>query len=257
MCTVVFLRRPDHDWPLVLAANRDEMAGRPWRPPARHWPDRPELVAGIDELAGGTWLGINDRGMVAGVTNRRDSLGPDPALRSRGELPLEALDHADAAAAAEALGALDPAGWRSFNLFVADDRDACWLRSLGPGRAEKIEVMEIPEGISMLTALGLNSADSARTRRFLPLFEAARPPEPGAGDWGDWPALLARRDHESGAGPADAMCIATDRGFGTLSASLIAVGRPDERGPRVLWRFAGGPPGEAEWQDVALAAVRG
>ena len=60
MCTLVILRRPDHPWPVMIGANRDEMIGRPWLPPARHWPDRPEVVAGHDELAGGSWLGIND-----------------------------------------------------------------------------------------------------------------------------------------------------------------------------------------------------
>ena len=45
MCTVVVTRRPGHDWPLILAANRDEMINRPWRAPGRHWPDRPEVVA--------------------------------------------------------------------------------------------------------------------------------------------------------------------------------------------------------------------
>ena len=108
MCTVVFLRRPDHRWPLIVAANRDELASRPWRPPARHWPDRRHVTAGIDELAGGTWLGMNDDGLVAGVLNRKNSLGPDAQLRSRGELPLEALDHADAVAAAAALAHIDP-----------------------------------------------------------------------------------------------------------------------------------------------------
>ena len=78
MCTLVILRRPGHDWPVLIAANRDENAERPWRPPARHWPDRPEVVAGMDELAGGTWLGLNDHGVVAGILNRPDSLGPDP-----------------------------------------------------------------------------------------------------------------------------------------------------------------------------------
>ncbi|NBP73538.1 MAG: hypothetical protein EBU57_10365, partial [Alphaproteobacteria bacterium] len=65
MCTVVILRRPGHDWPLLIAANRDEMAGRPWDPPARHWPDRENVVAGIDRLAGGTWMGLNDEGVAA------------------------------------------------------------------------------------------------------------------------------------------------------------------------------------------------
>src|SRR5260370_39144646 len=55
MCTLVILRRPDHRWPVLIGANRDEMIDRPWEPPGRHWPDRPEVVAGLDRLAGGAW----------------------------------------------------------------------------------------------------------------------------------------------------------------------------------------------------------
>ena len=102
MCTLVILRRPDHRWPVLIGANRDEMIDRPWQPPGRHWPDRPEVVGGLDSLAGGSWLGINDWGVAAAVLNRHGSLGPLPGRRSRGELVLEALDHADAVAAAEA-----------------------------------------------------------------------------------------------------------------------------------------------------------
>ena len=47
MCTLVILRRPEAKWPLILAANRDELRSRPWRPPARHWQDRPDVVAGM------------------------------------------------------------------------------------------------------------------------------------------------------------------------------------------------------------------
>ena len=102
MCTLVMLFRPGHEWPLLIAANRDEMLDRTWSAPARHWPDRPEVVAGRDELAGGSWLGVNDDGVVAGILNRMGSLGPGDGKRTRGELVLEALDHSDAAAAAEA-----------------------------------------------------------------------------------------------------------------------------------------------------------
>ncbi len=76
MCTLVILRRPDHPWPVVIGANRDEMIDRPALPPARHWPDRPEVVAGLDRLAGGSWLGVNDWGVAAAILNRRGSLGP-------------------------------------------------------------------------------------------------------------------------------------------------------------------------------------
>ncbi|MBF0307513.1 MAG: NRDE family protein, partial [Alphaproteobacteria bacterium] len=159
MCTVIVLHRPNLAWPLILAANRDEMAGRPWRPPARHWRDRENVVAGLDELAGGTWMGLNDTGVVACVLNRIGTLGPAPGKRSRGELPLEALDHPDAALAVAALADLDPRAWRPFNMVVADDRDAFWLRSTGAGR---VRVARMPEGLSMLTARDLDDPADPR-----------------------------------------------------------------------------------------------
>src|SRR5262244_3264568 len=196
MCSVIVLYRPDHAWPLLLGANRDEMANRPWAPPARHWPDRPNVVAGLDKLAGGSWLGLNDEGVVAAIMNRMNTLGPQPGRRSRGELVLEALDHADAASAAEALRALEPAAYRSFNMVIADNRDAFWLRHRGGG--DPVEVLALPEGLSMITAHDRNdAAGSGRIRAYLPRFRAAAAPEPGmAGDtgWAAWEALLASRD---------------------------------------------------------------
>ena len=76
MCTVILLRRPEHEWPLILAANRDELKTRAWLPPARHWPERDHVTAGIDELAGGTWLALNDDGVCSAILNRPHSLGP-------------------------------------------------------------------------------------------------------------------------------------------------------------------------------------
>ena len=78
MCTLVILRRPDHRWPLLLAANRDEMAARPWLPPARHWPERPNVIAGLDLLGGGSWFGLNDHGVAAGVMNSGLLANPTP-----------------------------------------------------------------------------------------------------------------------------------------------------------------------------------
>jgi uncharacterized protein with NRDE domain len=78
-------------WPLLLAANRDEKLDRPSRPPGCHWIDQPDVLGGLDVLAGGTWLAINRAGVVAAVLNRLGSLGPAPGKRSRGVLPLLAL----------------------------------------------------------------------------------------------------------------------------------------------------------------------
>lgn len=252
MCTLVILRRPSHSWPLLFAANRDEMLDRPWQPPARHWPDRPDVVAGRDELAGGAWLGVNDHGVGAAVLNRVGSLGPTTDKRSRGELVLEALDHADAAAAAEALADLDGAAYRSFNLVIADNRDAYWLRSTG---AARVDVAPVPAGLSMITSGEINDADSPRVRNFLQRFRDAAPPDVEAGDWSAWEALLASRLYDTADDPTEAMCIVTDRGYGTVSSSLIALPSPGQAEQDYVWRFAPGRPGEAEFVPVGATGT--
>ncbi|MCW8835144.1 MAG: NRDE family protein, partial [Rhodospirillales bacterium] len=225
MCTVVILRRATHPWPILIAANRDEMIDRPWDPPARHWSDREDVIGGRDRLAGGTWLAMNDSGVVAAILNRRNSLGPAEGFRSRGELPLDAVDFADAKDAAEALSAIDPRAYRPFNMVIADNRDAYWLRATG----EAVEAMELPEGISMVTAYDRNDTASARVQTYLPRFEKAATPDPETGDWAAWEHLMASRVHETGvdlqseSGPAGAMAVVTDIGFGTVSSSLIAL----------------------------------
>ncbi|MGD9742808.1 MAG: NRDE family protein [Dongiaceae bacterium] len=240
MCSIVILYRPTHDWPVLIGANRDEMADRPWDPPGRHWPDRPQVVAGRDRLAGGSWLGMNDQGVVAGIMNRSSSLGPAPGKRSRGELVLEALDHADAEDAAEALAALDPGAYRPFNMAIADNRDAYWLRNLGI-REGWVEVEKLPPGLSMLTAHDRNdTANSKRIAAFLPRFEAAPVPDPETGDWRGWAELLASREIAPGGGPYDTMNIGPEKGFGTLSSALIALPRPGLERPPV-WLAAGTP----------------
>ncbi len=248
MCTMVILYRPGHAWPLILATNRDEMADRPWKPPARHWPDRPEVTAGQDLLAGGTWLGLNDSGVVASVLNRPRSLGPRPHFRSRGELPLEALDHAEAAAAAEALSHIESVSYRSFNMVVADANHAFWLRNRGDGSG--VEAIAIEAGLSMITAHDLNDPASPRIARYLPLFRAAAPPDPGTGDWSSWSPLIAARDHDAPDGPGGAMLVAGDGGFGTVSSSFMALGPGG--GETRAWLFAAGPPGEADYEPVSL-----
>ncbi|MBU2091807.1 MAG: NRDE family protein [Alphaproteobacteria bacterium] len=252
MCTVVLLHRPGHDWPVLIAANRDEMAGRPWQPPARHWTDRPEVVAGLDVLAGGSWLGLNDHGVVAAMLNRVGSLGPAPGKRSRGELVLEALDHADAAAAADALAFLDPAAYRPFNMLLADSEGAFWVRSLGEA-SHKIDITIVAPGLHMLTAHDLDDPQSARILHHKPRFEAATAPNPDTGDWQDWQALMASTEHEESAGPRGAMTIHGEGGFGTVSASLIALPRPRiEKTGRPVWLFSAGAPDTAAFAPVVL-----
>jgi len=149
MCTLVLLHRPGHPWPVLIAANRDEMLAREWDPPGPHWPDRPGVVAGRDRLAGGSWLGLNAAGVAVAILNRTDSLGPAAGKRSRGELVLDALDHHEARDAADALSAIDPEAYRTFNLVIADNSGAYWLSSRD-GRSP-VDVKKFPPGMSMIT----------------------------------------------------------------------------------------------------------
>jgi uncharacterized protein with NRDE domain len=247
MCSVIILRRPEHErWPLLLAANRDELATRPTAPPDRHWVDRPDVVAGLDRQAFGSWLGLNDHGVIAAVLNRFGTLGPEAGKRSRGELVLEALDHADAETAAAALAHLDPSAYRPFNLLVADAADAFWIRHAGDGMVRSIA---LEPGIAMLSSRELNDPQSPRIRRYLPLFRAAEPPDPDRPDWSSWQLLLAAKASETG-DPRDAMCIETDGPYGTVSASLIAL--PPLVTDPVVWLYADGPPDRADFVAVAL-----
>ena len=253
MCTLVILRRPGHRWPLLIAANRDEMTDRGWHPPARHWPARPDVVGGLDELAGGTWLAVNDHGVAAAILNREGSLGPTVDKRSRGELVLEAVDHSDAAAAAAAIGDLDGNAYRSFNLIIADNRDAYWVRGT---EQPVVETFEIPPGLHMITSRELDDTNSARIGRFLPQFRIAAEPDVAAGDWSAWETLLATRLHSSDEDPRETMCIVTDRGYGTVSSTLVALPSVDHTDEDVVWRFAPGRPDNTPFEHVirSLAA---
>lgn len=250
MCSIVIHRDPEADWPVIFAGNRDEMKDRPWKAPARHWPDRPEVVGGLDVLAGGSWLGINDHGVLACVLNRYGSLGPAANKRSRGELVLEALEHADAAEAAAALSALETAAYRSFNLVIADSRDAFWLKNSGDPDA-RIETHALPEGLSMLTARDLDDPASPRIARYLPRFRAAPLPDVASGDWMAWQELLASRETTKGE-PSSAMTLSYDNGFETVSSSLIALPAPSVEPRDPVWRFAPGRPDKTPYEVLDL-----
>ena len=83
MCLILVAWRAHPDYPLVVAANRDEFFARRTAA-AAFWPDR-DILAGRDLQAGGTWLGINPgTGRFAALTNYRDPARQRDGLASRG-----------------------------------------------------------------------------------------------------------------------------------------------------------------------------
>ena len=85
MCLILFAYQHHPDFPLIVAANRDEYYQRPTQ--AGHfWPESPSLFAGKDLQAGGTWMGVNEQGRFAAVTNYRETQAAPPAAITRGNL---------------------------------------------------------------------------------------------------------------------------------------------------------------------------
>jgi len=116
MCLIVVGWRAHADFPLLVAANRDEFHARPTAPAAR-WPDAPQVIGGRDLEAGGTWLGITDTGRFAAVTNVREP-GVAPGARSRGGLTRDFL--LSDTPAADYAARIAGSEYSGFNLLLGD-----------------------------------------------------------------------------------------------------------------------------------------
>ncbi|MGD0321819.1 MAG: NRDE family protein [Acidimicrobiales bacterium] len=101
MCLLVMVSRLEEAAPLVVGANRDERLDRPATAMTVLRSAGPRILGGRDEQAGGTWLAVNEHGLVAALTNRPASEDHDPSRRSRGELPLALARHSSAREAVE------------------------------------------------------------------------------------------------------------------------------------------------------------
>lgn len=126
MCLIVCAWRSNRNFPLVVAANRDEFYDRPTAPLAS-WDDRPGILAGRDLQAGGTWLGATRSGRFAAVTNYRTGGGHEARPKSRGWLVSSFLD-GDATPFDYAYRvAGNAASYAPFNLLVADQAELVYV----------------------------------------------------------------------------------------------------------------------------------
>ena len=92
MCLIVFAYKIHPKYKFIFATNRDEFYDRPTEQ-ADYWKDHPELLAGKDLQAGGTWMGITKQGRFAAVTNYRDLKNIKEDAPSRGMLTLDFLNN--------------------------------------------------------------------------------------------------------------------------------------------------------------------
>ena len=132
MCLILLAWQTHPDYPLVVAANRDEFFVRP-SAPAAFWTEAPDILAGRDLQAGGTWLGVTRGRRFAALTNFRDGGKQGSDAPSRGALVADFLaGECDPEAYLEVLSKRG-ADYNGFNLFVGDDRRLGYYSNREPG----------------------------------------------------------------------------------------------------------------------------
>src|SRR5919108_6152369 len=165
MCLIVVAWRVLPDFPLVVAANRDEFHARP-AARAAFWDDHPQILAGRDLEARGTWMGVSRSGRFAAVTNYRGAREPR-AVESRGALVSRFLSSAQKPG--PYVTSLQNDLYSGFNLLACDGEELWWLsnRDSAPRRLEP--------GIYGLGNLLLDSPEVAPAKE---CFRAALAPAP-------------------------------------------------------------------------------
>lgn len=255
MCLLTVLAQMHHDLPLIVGANRDELFDRPAQPMTVLREAAPRVLGGRDELAGGTWLAVNDAGVVAGLTNRPTKGRRDATKRSRGELPIALARHNSASGAVEAFGAgVRPADYNPAWLLVGD-REALFAIDM-TGDAQPV-IDRLPPGIHILEnrPVGTSSPKVEHVRSLLAgvndLQEGplVRRLQAVLGDH-DVPAdLSANPDDDTDEVPAQvrAACVHTER-YGTRWSCVVTVPGDADRPPTV--RYADGPTCQAGYTDA-------
>jgi len=218
MCTLIILYRPNDKWPLLVGGNRDEMVNRPWLEPANHWSNK--ICAGKDILAGGTWFGINNQGMVASVLNRINSLGNDKNKKSRGIIPIDILNKNNIEEAINYVKNINTQNFKSFNLFFGNNQKVFWAKGTNNN---KIILNNITPGMHFLDSYDLNSLKSPKFNYNLKLFKNLKTPNPDKNSWISWKKFFLNDQHSNDQ-PLSAINIKNNKNnYGTLCTNFVAL----------------------------------
>ena len=253
MCLLIVLSRVVPGFPLVVAANRDERLDRPAEAMTVLRTASPRTIGGRDAQAGGTWLAVNEHGVVAGLTNRPNPAGRDPGKRSRGELPLALTAHPTVASNVEAFVASHrPADYNAAWLLAGDrtgliaidmtDEPVPVTTDLSPGvhvlenRAYGAPSIKVDRVRQMLAGIDRVAPGEVADRLWTVLADHEDPPDPpGADVEAERPAAV------------NAACVHTD-GYGTRWSGVVMVA--EDLGIRPAFSFTDGAPCSSTRQDA-------
>jgi uncharacterized protein with NRDE domain len=244
------------DFPMLVAANRDEHYDRPSAGP-HLWSTKPRVLAGKDLSASGTWLGVNEHGLLVGILNRRSNGEPDPLLkshaRSRGLLCLDILGFRSAAAACEFINRHEEI-YQPFTVVFADPSEA-WIAH---NSRKKIETLKLDEGLHVYSSAADFAVRSEKVDRAHVRFAGIVEGSPSnCNDKAAWVRALhtVLGDHTLGNGstdPRDAICVHGDIA-GTVSSTIVFYFQPEQR----FYTFnCSGPPCRESFGEALRLDVR-
>jgi uncharacterized protein with NRDE domain len=230
MCLLVMAWRAHPRYRLIVAANRDEFHARPTAPMAV-WRDAPQILAGRDLSAQGTWLAVDRQRRFAIITNFRDVQARRPEAPSRGGLIPGWLRHSLAPAAY--LAQLEPAaqGYAGFNLLL-NDADSLYYASNRTPRFSQA----LPPGVYGLSNLLLDTPWPKLTRVREKFEQWLTTPETGSEPLF---AMLADRTRSLPVAPPGARPLPAEwvevlsspfvvhPAFGTRCSTLVMIGYDD------------------------------
>jgi uncharacterized protein with NRDE domain len=257
MCTVVLVLGMRADYPVVLAANRDEFYARPTSGALRIL-EVPRTVGGLDMVKRGTWMGVTREGLFVAVTNQRTMQPPDPSKRSRGEVVINALKQNNTRAIARMLGELDGRDFNSFNLMWGDADGVFTAYARQDDKAIEIEAVE--RGLHVMPNDRIDHKDFPKVRRIKKLVDPyvhasfeyladalkktlADRTLPALDDVAMLPvgAPISRETVRE----LSAVCVRTPL-YGTRSSSIVALAR----GRVGYYAYSEGPPDLGIYKDV-------
>ena len=237
MCLLAVLYRLVPESPILVAANREEFYDRPSQTPSIQ-SGKPRVLCGMDQRAGGTWLGVNQHGMFVGVSARR---GPTDGFgaRSRGLIAREILRCGSARKGVDkAMEELATHRYEHHNLIVCDSESG-WVIHAG----HDPEVVALEEGLNIISNQNLNDPQDDRVKlahRLLTLQMLDSPVK-----------FLAVASKVFARAPTPAgrpTMVMRGADYGTVSSTLIALSpRPRD----AIFQFAAGSPDEVKYEDYS------
>lgn len=235
MCLLAILHRVVEDAPLVVGANREEMYARGGESP-RILDGAPRMLAGLDPTAGGTWLGVNQHGVLAAIANRTKSSIP-ARPRSRGLLVRDLLGCASTTEALKlACQELSSDRYAGCNVLIASSQRAEVIHA-----GDWLRVRPLSPGIHVLANGDVNDASDRRIAYAIGWLEQRR-------YYNVDHSLAALKElcGQTGNGRPPICLRGSDRG--TISSTLVAL---EPALSRSRYLHAQGPPDRTPYGDYS------